>query len=107
MITLALALATAAVRPVVVSSLTTRQLVEQCRGKDSDPSPTFCTGYIIAEFDTLSLSHQICPTARGASTIQVISAARKYLRTKGKKSTDAPSFVVRTALRRAFPCKTK
>lgn len=107
MITLALALFAAADRPVVVSALTTRQLVEQCRGKDKDPSPTFCTGYILGAFDTLSLSHQICPPADGASTIQVVSAARKYLRAKAKMSTDAPSFVVRTALRRAFPCKRK
>lgn len=107
MITLALALVAATDRPVVVSSLTTRQLVEQCRGKDSDPSPSFCTGYIIGAFDTLSLSHQICPPADGASTMKVVAAARKYLRTRAKKTTDAPSFVVRTALRRAFPCKRK
>jgi len=51
---LALALLVAAAdRPVVVSALTTDQLVEQCRGKDNDPAPTFCTGYILAAFDTL------------------------------------------------------
>lgn len=97
----------AADRPVVVSSLTTKQLVEQCRGKDTDPTPTFCTGYIIGEFDTLSLSHQICPSPILASNLEVIAATRKYLRIHAKKTTAAPAFVVRDALRASFPCKRK
>lgn len=105
---LALALlAAAADRPVVVSALTTDQLVEQCRGKDNDPAPTFCTGYILAAFDTLSLARQICPSPTRSSNIEVMATARKYLRTRGKKATGAPSFVVRDALKRAFPCKRK
>ena len=106
MILLMLAAATlAADRPVVVSALTTPELVEQCRGKDSDPAPTFCTGYILGAFDTLSLARQICPSPRRASTIETVATVRKYLRTKGKKATGAPGFVVRDALRKAFPCK--
>lgn len=93
--------------PVVVSSLTTEQLVELCRGKDADPTPSFCSGYIIAEFDTLSLSRQICPSPNRASNIQVVSAVRKYLRTRARKATGAPTFVVRDALQQAFPCKRK
>lgn len=97
--------ALAADRPVVVSSLTTRQLVEHCRGDDDDPTPDFCTGYIIGEFDALSLSRQICPSPARASNLEAIAAARKYLRRHAKKAAAAPSFVLRDALRATFPCK--
>jgi hypothetical protein len=91
--------------PVVVSSLTTTQLVEFCRGKDSDAAPNFCTGYIMGEFDALSVAHEICPSPTRSSMLKVVSAARKYLRTHPAEWTSAPSFVVRDALRAAFPCK--
>lgn len=93
--------------PVVVSSLTTEQFVRQCEGKDADPTPSFCTGYIVAAFDTLSLSRQICPSPTRSSTTQAVAAARRYLRTRGRKTGAAPSFVIRDALRRAYPCKRK
>ena len=95
-------------RPVVVSSLTTQQLLEYCRGKDGDPTANFCTGYILGEFDALSLSGDICPLPARASNIEVAAAVRKYLRARAKKTgTGAPSFVVRDALRDAYPCKRK
>ena len=95
-------------RPVVVSSLTTQQLLEYCRGKDSDPTANFCTGYILGEFDALSLSGDICPLPARASNIEVAAAVRKYLRARAKKTgTGAPSFVVRDALRDAYPCKRR
>ena len=99
-----LALLAAADRPVVVSSLTTPQLVEQCRGKDDDPAPSFCSGYIIGTFDTLSRTRQICPASSRASTNDMVATVRKYLRKRGKRATGAPAFVVRDALRAAFPC---
>ena len=104
---LILALLAAADRPVVVSSLTTPQLVEQCRGKDDDPTPVFCTGYIIGVFDTLSQARQICPAGTRASTNDMVASVRKYLRKRGRKATGAPSFVVRDALRDAFPCRRR
>jgi hypothetical protein len=108
MMMLMVALLAAADRPVVVSSVTTAQLLELCRGKDTDPTPNFCTGYIIAAFDTLSLSGQICPSQTRASNIEVVSSTRKYLRKRAKPTgTGAPSFVVRDALQQAFPCKRK
>ena len=95
-------------RPVVVSSLTTQQLLEYCRGKDSDPTANFCTGYILGEFDALSLAGDICPLPARASNIEVAAAVRKYLRARAKKTgTGAPSFVVRDALRDAYPCKKR
>ena len=95
-------------RPVVVSSLTTQQLLEYCRGKDDDPTANFCTGYILGEFDALSLSGDICPLPARASNIEVAAAVRKYLRARAKKTgTGAPSFVVRDALRDAYPCKRR
>lgn len=90
--------------PVVVSSLETKQLVENCRGKDTDPAATFCTGYILGVFDALSLSHEICVGPDQSSTIKAVAAARKYLRTHRKKWSNAPAFVVRDALRASFPC---
>ncbi|KQM72264.1 Rap1a/Tai family immunity protein [Sphingomonas sp. Leaf20] len=92
---------------VVVSALTTEQLVAQCRGKDADPTPDFCTGYILGAFDTLSRSRQICPSSTRATTVKVLAIVRKYLRTRGKTATGAPAFVVRDALQRAYPCKRK
>ena len=92
-------------RPVVVSALTTEELIAQCRGKDADPAPSFCTGYILGAFDTLSMAREICPSATKGSTIDAVATTRKYLRTKGKKAKAAPIFVVRDALRRSFSCK--
>ena len=92
-------------RPVVVSALTTEELIAQCRGKDADPAPSFCTGYILGAFDTLSMAREICPSATKGSTIDAVATTRKYLRTKGKKAKAAPIFVVRDALRRSFTCK--
>ena len=95
-------------RAVVVSSLTTQQLLEYCRGKDSDPTANFCTGYILGEFDALSLAGDICPLPARASNIEVAAAVRKYLHARAKKTgTGAPSFVVRDALRDAYPCKAR
>ena len=95
-------------RPVVVSSLTTQQLLEFCQGKDSDPSANFCTGYILGEFDALSLAGDICPLPASVSNIKVVATVRGYLRARAKKTgTGAPSFVVRDALRDAYPCKRK
>jgi hypothetical protein len=99
------ALLAAADRPVVVSSLTTSQLVELCRGKDDDPTADFCTGYMLAAFDALSSARQICPAPDRSSNVAVTAAARKYLRKQGKKSSAAPAFVVRQGLKEAFPCK--
>ena len=92
-------------RPVVVSALTTEELIAQCRGKDADPAPSFCTGYILGAFDTLSMAREICPSATKGSTIDAVATTRKYLRTMGKKAKAAPIFVVRDALRRSFACK--
>ena len=100
-----LALLAAADRPVVVSSLTAGQLVDYCRARDGDPGATLCTGYIIGAFDGLSLSHQICPTAARASNLEVAAIVRTYLRRHRAKASAAPVFLVRDALRAAFPCQ--
>ncbi|MBY9063159.1 hypothetical protein K7957_09455 [Sphingomonas yunnanensis] len=99
------AMLAAADRPVVVSSLTTPQLVELCRGRDDDPTADFCTGYMLAAFDALSSARQICPAPDRSSNVAVTAAARRYLRKQGKKSSAAPAFVVRQGLKEAFPCK--
>ena len=93
--------------PVVVSSLTTEQLAAQCMGDDRDTHANFCTGYILGVFDTLSRTGAICPSPGKASTAEVIAAPRKYMRKYHKKWSNAPAFVVRDALREAFPCKGK
>ena len=82
-------------------------IVSLCRGKDTDPTASFCTGYIMGEFDALSLARKICPSASGASTLGAVAAARKYIRTHREAWDSAPAFVVRTALQAAFPCKRK
>ena len=104
MMFLLLAAAVAEPPPVVVSSLTTEQLAAQCVGNDRDTRATFCTGYILGVFDALSSTHAICPVAGKASTAEVIAAPRKYMRKYHKKWSAAPAFVVRDALREAFPC---
>jgi len=97
----------AAAPPIVVSSLESAHLAEECKGKDSDPAATFCTGYIMGVFDALSLSRQICPSAKQGFTLDAVAAVRKYLRTNPDKWSSAPSFVVRDALRAEFPCRRK
>ncbi|RMB54974.1 hypothetical protein C8J44_0206 [Sphingomonas sp. PP-CE-3A-406] len=104
MILMMIAALAASKAPVVVSSLTTEQLVSDCRGKDTDPAATFCTGYIIGAFDTLSQARQICPKPASASTLDTVASVRRYLRMHDEQWTDAPSFVVRNALRAKFSC---
>ncbi|WP_242152430.1 MULTISPECIES: Rap1a/Tai family immunity protein [unclassified Sphingomonas] len=106
MILLLLALASTK-PPVVVSALTTRHLAEDCRGKDTDPTANFCTGYIMGVFDTLSSSYQICPSAADVSTIDAVAVARKYIRKNRKGWSSAPWFVVREAFVTAYPCHTE
>lgn len=103
----ALMLAVAAPSPVVVSALQSEQLARACSGKDDDTSASFCTGYILGVFDALSLAKQICPSAKKASTRQVVTAVRKALRRDPDHWSSAPSFLVRDALQQAFPCKRK
>lgn len=91
--------------PVVVSSLQTTQLAQDCSGKDADPRASFCSGYIIGVFDALSLSHQICPSADGVSTLKIVATVRKFIRTNRKSWSSAPSFVVRDALKGSFSCR--
>lgn len=104
MIPLALAALAASAAPVVVSPLRTEQLAENCRGKDRDTDLTFCTGFIIGVFDTLSLTHQVCPSPDRFSTAEVVADARRYLRAHRRQWSSAPSFVIRDALQAAFPC---
>ena len=90
--------------PVVVSALTTAQLAATCEGEGTDARATFCTGYILGVFDTLSRAHAICPAADRASTGAVVATTVRYLRKHRRTWTSAPSFVVRDALAAAFPC---
>lgn len=107
MIWAAFALGAADPPPVVVSPLESAQLARACSGKDSDTSASFCTGYILGIFDALSLAQEICPSAKKASTRQAVVAVRKALRLHPDRWTSAPSFLVRDALKQAFPCKRK
>ncbi|WP_353203585.1 Rap1a/Tai family immunity protein [Sphingomonas sp.] len=107
MILLAVALAAATPAPVVVSALESEQLARACQGKDRDPRPNFCTGYILGVFDALSLTHEICPAPAKASTGEAIAAVRKALRSRPETWISAPSFIVRDALQKAFPCKRR
>ncbi len=103
----ALALAAAAPSRVVVSPLESEQLARACSGKDDDTSASFCTGYILGVFDALSLAQDICPSAKKASTRQAVVAVREALRLHPDRWSSAPSFLVRDALKQAFPCKRK
>lgn len=104
MIAALLATLLAAERPVVVSALTTERLARYCEGKDTDPASDFCTAYILGVFDSLSAARRICPSVERASTRDVVAAARRFVRDHPERWSRAPSFVVRDALRSAFPC---
>jgi hypothetical protein len=89
--------------PVVLSTATTVQLAQICNDTLNALRPDFCTGYVLAVFDTLSLGRDICPS-RSVTTVQVMAVARRLLNERPDQWDLAPAHLLSARFRSAFPC---
>ena len=105
MIWIALTLAAASPSPIVLTDIRGWELVRLCEGAPTDLTQTFCTGYILGAFDSMSLSRQICPILGGATTLQAVTVGRLYLQGHVSEWNNHPADLVRRAMLEAFPCR--
>lgn len=93
-------------QPVYISELSTYDLAETCKASKETLSTDFCTGYIVATFDRMSLTRAICPTG-SAMTGRAVAVARKYIADHPERWGEPPVIIVAEALKTAFACRTK
>ena len=89
--------------PLVMSTVTTTMLLAECRGSAGELNADFCLGYIIAVFDRMSLTHEICPRS-GAATQQASAIGRRYIEAHPELWDRHPSYVLGLAFKAAFAC---
>ena len=90
------------VRGVYASAVDTTELATSCRGTGL-ADENFCNGYILASFDALSMTRQICGRP-GVTTAMTTSIARKYLDEHPSSWDKSPAYLVKVAFQAAFPC---
>ena len=63
-----------------------------------------CASYSLGVFDALSLSGAICPVS-GSATASAIGVAIKFFDDHPERWSQAPTFLLREAFKRAYPCR--
>lgn len=90
-------------RPYVLSTATTSVLATICREAKNPLGANFCTGYILAAFDRMSMSREICPSP-GVGVEQVMAVGRQFIETHPELWDRHPSYVLELAFGAAFGC---
>jgi hypothetical protein len=95
-------------RPYFASPVTTPILIDSCKSFVAT-APTveanFCTGYILATYDQLTASHQICPRS-AIGPVQIVSIATKYLRDNPRMWNRHPNALLKAAFSEdVLPCR--
>lgn len=86
------------------TSVTTTQLAEACAKSQADPTvQDFCTGYITATFDALSVNGLICSRS-GVTTTQIIAIGRRQIADNPQLWDRQPSWVISQAFKKEFRC---
>jgi hypothetical protein len=101
---LALTLAAPAQPAISISTITTSMLVDLCsksQGMQLDP----CASYILGVADTLQIDRVTCRPQSDAATLQTLTIVRRYLNDHPERWDRHPAFLVRDALKGAFPCR--
>ena len=88
----------------VATSAKTEMLAEICV-KPSGKALTadFCTGYIMATFDSLAIAGKVCGN-ENTSTVQIVAVGRKYLADHPESWDKQPAWVLGEIFRKTFPC---
>nr|WP_276081702.1 Rap1a/Tai family immunity protein [Methylobacterium sp. GC_Met_2] len=74
-----------------------------CRESRTLLGANFCTGYIIAVFDRMSISREICPSP-GASTEQAVAVGQQFIAAHPELWDRHPAYVLELAFKPAFAC---
>jgi hypothetical protein len=86
------------------TSVTTTQLASACAKSQSDPTVLdFCTGYITATFDALSINNVIC-SRPGVSTPQIIAIGRRQISDNPQSWDKQPSWLLAQSFKKEFRC---
>lgn len=86
-----------------LSAANSTQLAEICRETDSPTRADYCTGYILAAYDQLSLAGAVCPKP-GSGTAQVSAIGRKAILDHPENWHRHPAAILRDRFREVFPC---
>jgi hypothetical protein len=89
---------------IIVSTVTTAELVGICNRTNDPLNMDFCVGYILGAYDQMSLSRSICPRGGGSGTAQALAVARKFLNEHPERWHLHPSFLLADVFRGTFPC---
>lgn len=86
------------------STASTSILARVCAASRDNLEVDFCSGYVLATYDTLSRYGVICP-GEGVTTEKTMAVVRRFLETHPELWDRSPSWVVEQALREAYPCR--
>ncbi|WP_140847368.1 Rap1a/Tai family immunity protein [Sphingomonas glacialis] len=87
------------------STASTEMLATICaEAHDEARRADFCTGYVLATYDTLAINGFICPNPN-SSTDQVMALARRRLADHPEDWDKQPSYVLSATFKKVFPCK--
>jgi len=90
---------------LVLSSITTGDLVRECSGPLGDLRANFCVGYVTGALDALSLDGTICLRSTGSTTLQAVGVLRKFLSDHPERWNESPGVLVSSVLKETFPCR--
>lgn len=92
-------------QPTIVSGTESYWLAERCGKARSTAAADFCSGYILASLDRLSLEGVICPTAEGLN-VRALAVVKKYIADHPERWDGHPAALVEEALVFGFPCRS-
>lgn len=90
-------------QPKRLSTVSSAFLAEQCAKPAVPLEMNGCNAYIVAAFDQLSLTGEVCP-APTFTTEQAIEVGRRYVKEHPDAWHQPPSVLLRVAFRQVFPC---
>lgn len=96
----------AAAGQIALSSITSYEVARSCERSTELLEEDFCSGYIVATFDALALTHQVCGSG-DSLTAQIVAIGKKYLKEHPEEWDKAPPWVLRKAFQQTFPCNPK
>lgn len=92
--------------PIIVSTASPSLLATICGESKTQLGANFCTGYIVATFDRMSITREVCPGS-GVTTEQKVAVGRRFVETHPELWDRHPSYVLDLAFKAAFACPAK
>ena len=89
---------------ILLSSMSTQNLMDLCPKAGSTHVPVDCTGYFLGIFDQMSSSGLICPPESPLLGAEAIVIALKSLQDHPENWHEAPVYLIGESFKAAFPC---